>query len=92
MSGHNKDLQVPSLSPFVLSDTANLNPTLRGLDVWAAGNVKITDIEGNSTTRTFAAPFPVRWALQIRRVWATGTTVNSDNTAGATPDKLDGLH
>lgn len=80
---NNRDLQVPTFGPATaLSDSVDLKPTLRGIDVWEAGNVSVTDITGKTRTRAFTAPFPVRWAVQIKRVNATGTNISAANIDG----------
>lgn len=84
-------LESPTLLPFALSDTLPVSAdgrTLRALDIWADGTVKITDTEGNTLSRTFsgitASGLPFRWVMQIKQVWSTGTNINISN--------LDGLH
>jgi hypothetical protein len=74
-------LESPTLLTFALSDTLPVSAdgrTLRALDIWEDGTVKVTDTAGNTLTRTFAGitgALPYRWVLQIRQVWSTGTTV-----------------
>lgn len=84
----NKSLESPTLLTFALSDSLPVSAdgrTLRALDIWADGDVKITDTSGTTLTRTFAGitgSLPFRWVLQIRQVWSTGTTVAIGNLDG----------
>lgn len=80
---YSQALESPTLLTFSLSDTLSVSAdgrTLRGLDIWANGDVKITDTSGEVRTRTFVAPY--RWVVQIKQVWNTGTTVDISNLDG----------
>lgn len=76
-------IKSPTFRPFTLDEDMLKKPLCR-LDVWAPGDVSIIDMESNAKTRTFAAPFPQSWWVEIRKVVAATTTVNLSN--------LDGLH
>lgn len=56
---------------FTASDSADLANVTRALIVGAAGNVKLTDPDGN--TDTFALPAGVI-PIRAQRIWSTGTT------------------
>ncbi|MBB5663245.1 hypothetical protein GGE68_001421 [Rhizobium leguminosarum] len=56
---------------FTASDSADLANNTRALIVGVAGNVKLTDPEGN--TDTFALPAGVI-PIRAQRIWSTGTT------------------
>lgn len=56
---------------FTANDSSDLTYNTRGLIVGVAGNVKITDPEGN--TDTFALPAGVI-PIRAQRIWLTGTT------------------
>lgn len=56
----------------VKSDTVNLTVMPRAIMCNVAGNVKITDVEGNAFTITLAAS--VVYPIRPTRVWSTGTT------------------
>ena len=60
-----------SLFNFTASDSADLPYNTRALIVGAAGNVKLTDPDGN--TDTFALPAGFH-AIRAQRIWSTGTT------------------
>jgi hypothetical protein len=48
----------------------------RGIIFTGAGNLKITDTDGNDVT--FVAPAPgMIHPIQAKRIWSTGTTVTS---------------
>jgi hypothetical protein len=54
--------------------------TLRGIDIWGDGDVKVMDVDGNIVTRTFvgiSGSLPFRWAVQIQKLYGigNGTTV-----------------
>jgi len=66
-------LEAPTTVAIVQSDSTLISPPLRGLDIWADGDVKITDAGNRTVTRTFTAPF--RWVVQIQKIWDTDTTV-----------------
>lgn len=56
----------------VTKDDANDLPHVtRGLIVGTAGDIKITDPEGNVGTYTLPAG---QYAVRIQRLWSTGTT------------------
>lgn len=74
---NNQNLQAPTWTLIAPNDTVDQVPTLRGFEVWSAGDVKWSDITGFDQTHTFAAPFPVRIVGQVKRIWSTGTTVTS---------------
>lgn len=90
----NRDLHSPTVFPLpAFSDTVDLTTSLRGVDVLAAGTLKVTDIEGNDVTYTFydlhdgATPgpvtmFPYRLLLQIKRIWDTGSSLTNTNVIG----------
>lgn len=49
--------------------------TLRGIDIWADGDVKITDVSNNTKTRTFigiTGSLPFRWVIQVQKLFGTG--------------------
>lgn len=77
MPATNKSLEAPTWRAITPSDTVNEPRTLRGFDVWAAGDVKWRCTNGYEQTHTFAAPFPVRVTGQIERIYSTLTTVAS---------------
>lgn len=55
------------------SDTVDLpNGACRGMHCNAAGNIKFTDLYGNSVTLTVTAGVPIPYAA--KRIWSTGTT------------------
>jgi hypothetical protein len=56
---------------FTASDSADLPFNTRALVVGVAGNVKLTDPDGN--TDTFALPAGVI-PIRAQRIWSTGTT------------------
>lgn len=56
---------------FTASDSADLAYNTRALVVGVAGNVKLTDPDGN--TDTFALPSGVI-PIRAQRIWSTGTT------------------
>lgn len=56
---------------FTASDSADLPYNTRALIVGVAGNVKLTDPDGN--TDTFALPAG-QLSVRAQRIWATGTT------------------
>lgn len=71
LSGKNGATDSGFLFNFTANDSADLPHVTRGLIVGGAGNVKITDPEGNTDTYALQSGFfPVR----IQRVWSTGTT------------------
>lgn len=86
MPSINHSIEVPTWFTPVLSDTASSvagdSRGCRGFEVWNAGDVKWSDVEGYAQTRTFAAPFPIRITGNILRIWSTGTTVNVTDIAG----------
>lgn len=86
MPSESHSIEVPTWFAPVLSDTAQSVAGdargCRGFDVWAAGDIKWTDTEGFSQTRTFAAPFPIRMTGKILRIWTTSTTVDVSQIAG----------
>lgn len=74
---------------FVAIDTTGgdqvftLSQTLRGIDVWGAGNIHFKDITGvDYGPYTVTAPFPIRIAGQIRTIVAATTTVTDANLVG----------
>jgi hypothetical protein len=80
----NKALESPRIRPFTLDEDMSLDHnTLRGIDIFADGDLHVTDIDGNEATVTFTnvAPF-VRWVLQIRTIHTTGTTISIDDLVG----------
>lgn len=86
MPSNTHSIEVPTWFTPVLSDTAQSvagdGRGCRGFDIWAAGDVKWTDIENYTQTRTMASPFPIRVTGKILRIWATGTTVGVADIAG----------
>ncbi|TAX57124.1 hypothetical protein ELI01_18780 [Rhizobium leguminosarum] len=56
---------------FTANDGADLPYNARGLIIGVAGNVKLTDPDGN--TDTFALPAGVH-PVRAQRIWLTGTT------------------
>jgi hypothetical protein len=81
----------PNIEPptFVPIDTTSgdqvfpLSSTLRGIDVWGAGDIHFKDILGNSYgPYTVAAPFPIRITGQIRTIVHATTTVTDANLVG----------
>lgn len=80
----NFDVHSPTFfGPITLSDTDNLNPSIRGIIVDAAGTVSVTDITNKTRTLTFIAThLPVTIKLQIKRINTTGTTVPVGNIHG----------
>jgi hypothetical protein len=56
---------------FTANDSADLPYNTRALIIGAAGNVKITDPEGN--TDTFALPAG-QFNCRAQRIWSTGTS------------------
>lgn len=56
---------------FTPNDSADLAHVTRAMIVGVAGNIKITDPEGN--TDTFALPAG-QLVFRAQRVWSTGTT------------------
>lgn len=82
----NHDLHSPTVLPVAaFSDTADLTKTVRAIDILTGGTLKVTDIEDNDVTYTFTnfnpaasgayTLFPYRLELQIKRIWATGTSL-----------------
>lgn len=64
---------ITTVVPVTPSDSTDLpNGYCRGFHVNGAGNVKFTDLNGNSNTLTVVAGIPLPYAAI--RIWATGTT------------------
>lgn len=71
LAGKYGPLDAGMLFNFTANDSADLAYETRWLIVGVAGNVQLTDPEGN--TGTFALPagvFPIR----AQRIWSTSTT------------------
>ena len=77
----NPQLESPTFRDFALDEDLG-SRTLRGLDIWAEGDVHIADILDTERTRSFTAPFPVRWVIQIKKVFSSDTTVSVDDLDG----------
>lgn len=79
----NPNLEVPTFIPIVQSDTTIIHPTLRGVDIWAAGTIKLGDVIGNTYgPYTCAAPFPIRLTGQINMIYDTGTSIANADIVG----------
>lgn len=65
------NLSPKGLKAVTLSDTQEQQAVV-GILCTAAGDVKLTDSLGNTTTLTLSAGDEIN--LQIRKLWATGTT------------------
>lgn len=78
----NYNLYSPTIRPFALNE--DLEPyTLRAIDIFADGNLHITDHVGNEVTVTFVGVAPVfRWVVQISKVHSAGTTITIGNLIG----------
>lgn len=61
--------RIEQVSP---NDAADLNMATRALNVTTTGSVRVTTVQGDTSTVFIAAgvPFPIR----VARIWATGTT------------------
>lgn len=78
----NHDIDAPTVHAVTL-DADLGRRTYRGVDIFAAGDISITDVEDNTITVTIpAAALPFRWAVQIRRVNSTGTTIANTDIIG----------
>jgi hypothetical protein len=76
------DLSSPTIRPFSLDEDLG-NMTLRAIDIFADGDLHITDVEGNEKTVTFTGVAPCfRWVIQISKVHTTGTTIGIDDLVG----------
>lgn len=83
MARRNVNLDSPTLVDIVQSDTVDLATSLRAIDIFADGNLTVTDIDGVTQTRNFINVAPCfRWVVQIRRVHATGTDQTNAQLSG----------
>ena len=79
----NVDLDSPTFIDITQSDTVDTTSTLRAIDIFADGALRVTDIGGTTRTQTFTNVAPVfRWVVQIRRVHNTGTTIADASLLG----------
>ena len=68
-------LLVPTLYTGTPAYDADFNPTLRFIDVLAAGTLRVVDINDNAVTYNFATSsveYPKRIALQVKRIVGDG--------------------
>lgn len=78
----NTDQHSPVVGPTLAYD-ADLEPTLRGLDINAAGSVFVLDINGKAANiTTVAGNLPYRWELQIKRIVGDGAGAVGNGTTG----------
>lgn len=78
----NTDQHSPVVGPTLAYD-ADLDPTLRGLDINAAGSVFVIDINGKAANiTTVAGNLPYRWELQIKRIVGDGNGAIGNGTTG----------
>lgn len=83
----NTSVHAPSLVAVTQSNTVNEPFSLRGLDIFVAGTVKVTTIDDVDIAVTFPAAaaggsYPYRWEGQIKRVWDTGTSLTDAQMVG----------
>lgn len=64
----------------VLSDTVDLPYVSRGVEIYAAGNIRVLMAGGGEDTVTIpAAAVPYLFPRNVRRIFATGTTIAASN-------------
>lgn len=79
-------LESPTFRPFTIGEdltakvpSGRIAGTLRALDIWAAGDVEVIDVNGITVKRTFApSGGAIRWIVQIAQVTANTTVGIAD--------------
>lgn len=76
----NTEVHAPRFVVIAADDDVDIEPSLRGIDIFTEGDLSILTIEDETITRTFPAAadggsYPFRWWAQIKRVLVTDTTI-----------------
>lgn len=78
----NPNIDSPTVQPNLSYDGV-LRPTLRGLDIKAAGVLFVKDIEGSTVSYDYTAlTVPQRLVLQIRTIIGNGSGAVGDGVTG----------
>lgn len=82
------DIHVPvPVDVDTASADAEFDPCLRGVDIFEAGDLDFTGINGVRQVRTFPAvadggAYPYRYVMQIKTIHQTTTTIPDDSLTG----------